>query len=76
MLVLTRRIDEAILIGDDISIKVVSVAGDKVRIGIDAPRDVRVLRAETVEQTIEQNREAASVAINIDALMKLKNQQN
>lgn len=46
MLVLTRRKDEEILINDNISIKVLSVKGNRVRLGVDAPSDVQVNRAE------------------------------
>ena len=46
MLVLTRKADEQILIGDDIKITLVRVRGNSVRLGIDAPRDVRIVRAE------------------------------
>lgn len=46
MLVLTRHPDESILIGDDIVVTVVNVCGDKVQIGITAPRQVEVDRAE------------------------------
>ena len=46
MLVLTRKTDEQILIGDDIKITLIRVRGNSVRIGIDAPREVRVVRAE------------------------------
>ena len=46
MLVLTRKTDEQILIGDDIKITLVRVRGNSVRIGIDAPREVRVVRGE------------------------------
>ncbi len=46
MLVLTRKIDEAIRIGDDIKITVLRVKGNTVRIGIEAPREVRVVRGE------------------------------
>jgi carbon storage regulator len=46
MLVLTRRIGEEIVIADEIRIKVVSVRGDRVRIGIDAPPDICVERLE------------------------------
>ena len=45
-LVLTRRIGEAIQVGDDVCVQVVRIDGSKVRIGISAPRDVRILRAE------------------------------
>ena len=46
MLVLTRKTNQSIMIGDDIEISILSVAGDKVRIGIAAPRDVDVFRKE------------------------------
>jgi len=46
MLVLTRKTNQSIMIGDDIEVSILSVAGDKVRIGIDAPRDVAVFRKE------------------------------
>ncbi len=48
MLVLTRRVNEKILIGDNIVVTVLEVRGDQVRLGIDAPRDVRVFREEVV----------------------------
>lgn len=46
MLVLTRKVNEQIRIGNDIVITVVRLAGDKVRLGIEAPKEVPVLRAE------------------------------
>ena len=46
MLVLTRKTNQSIMIGDDVEISILSVAGDKVRIGIAAPRDVGVFRKE------------------------------
>jgi len=46
MLVLTRKADEQILIGDDIKITLVRVRGNSVRIGIDAPKNIRVVRGE------------------------------
>lgn len=46
MLVLTRRKQERITIGPDITLVIVEVRGDKVRLGIEAPRDVRIMRAE------------------------------
>ena len=46
MLVLTRKTNQSIMIGDDVEITVLAVSGDKVRIGIAAPRDVPVFRKE------------------------------
>lgn len=49
MLILTRRPGEALNIGEDVSITVLGVNGNQVRIGIDAPRDVNVVRTELLE---------------------------
>ena len=53
MLVLSRLEGQIIRIGDNIRITIVEVRGDKVRVGIDAPRDVQVMRAELLDQTPE-----------------------
>lgn len=53
MLVLSRLEGQVIRIGDNIRITIVEVRGDKVRVGIDAPRDVQVMRAELLDQTPE-----------------------
>jgi len=50
MLVLTRRVNERIVIGDDITVTVLEVRGDQVRIGIEAPRDVKVFREEVLNR--------------------------
>ena len=60
MLVLSRRIGEAIVIGDEVTLTVLDVRGDVVRIGIDAPRTVKIHRAELLAQVEASNREAAS----------------
>jgi len=49
MLVLSRKKDERIMVGDDVVITVVDIRGDKVRLGFDAPRDVEVHREEVYE---------------------------
>ena len=54
MLVLSRKKDQRIQVGDDIYVTVVEIRGDKVRIGIDAPREVKVMREELVEVKEEQ----------------------
>lgn len=60
MLVLSRRIGESVVVGEDVTITVLEVRGDVVRVGIDAPRSVAVHRAELLEQLESTNREAAS----------------
>lgn len=62
MLVLSRKINETILIGDNIEIVVVAVSGDNVRLGIKAPKDVKILRSEVYEDIQKQNQEAASAS--------------
>jgi len=61
MLVLTRKLNETIKIGDNIVIIVVGISGDNVRIGIEAPREVKILRSEVYEEIQRQNREAVTV---------------
>jgi cytosine deaminase len=61
MLVLTRQRDQTVMIGDDIQVTVVDVRGDKVRLGIAAPRDIRVDRKEVYE-LIKKETEAAAHA--------------
>lgn len=60
MLVLSRRAGESVVIGEDVTISVLEVRGDVVRIGIDAPRSVAVHRAELLVQLEQTNKEAAS----------------
>ena len=59
MLVLTRKLGEKILIGDDIVITVLDVRGDSIRLGVDAPRGISIQRAEILKAVTEANLEAA-----------------
>lgn len=61
MLVLSRRVGERLVIGDDIVLTVIEVRSDGVRLGIDAPRDVRIHRAEILEAVTAANVEASAV---------------
>jgi carbon storage regulator len=63
MLVLSRQRDETIVIGDDIEITVVDVRGDKVRLGITAPRAVQVHRKEVYDSIKRENAEASRVQV-------------
>ncbi len=60
MLVLTRKIGEGIVIGDDINITIVEMKGGSVRIGIDAPRDKKIYRQEVFDRIAAENRDAAN----------------
>lgn len=61
MLVLSRQRDETIMIGDDIEVTVVDIRGDKVRLGINAPKEITVHRKEVYEAIRRENRAAAQV---------------
>ena len=72
MLVLTRRVQQSIVIGKDVVVTVLEVRGDQVRIGISAPRDVDVHREEVYAELQETNRAAASPSADaVTALGKL-----
>jgi carbon storage regulator len=60
MLVLSRRVGESVVVGDDVTITILEVRGDVVRVGIDAPRSVKVQRAELLAEIEDTNRAAAS----------------
>ena len=70
MLVLSRRVGERLFIGNDIVVTIIDVRSDGVRVGIDAPREIRVTRAEIFEAVEKHNVEAASA--DDSALEKLR----
>jgi carbon storage regulator len=63
MLVLSRQRDESIIIGDNIVVTVVDVRGDKVRLGIEAPREVSVHRREVYEAIQRENQQASQIRL-------------
>ena len=63
MLVLSRQRDESIIIGDNIVVTIVDVRGDKVRLGIEAPREVSVHRRVVYEAIQRENREASKIQV-------------
>ena len=77
MLVLTRKMGQSVMIGDGVEVQVLSVAGEKVRIGITAPRDVSIFRNEVYDRIEseasqgEEEVEAGTNAVVEDALEHL-----
>ena len=72
MLVLSRRVGERLMIGDDVVLTILEVRSDGVRLGIDAPRSVVVNRAEVIEAVKASNVEAATADdAAVDALRRL-----
>ena len=64
MLVLTRRAEEKIKIGDNIIVSILGIEGGAVKIGIDAPKEITILRMEIFEQIQKENIESASKELN------------
>jgi carbon storage regulator len=63
MLVLSRQRDESIVIGDNIVVTIVDVRGDKVRLGIEAPREISVHRREVYDAIQRENQQAAQIRL-------------
>ena len=64
MLALSRKKGQSIVIGDNIEITIVDIQGDQVRLGINAPKNVKIHRKEIFEEIVKENKEAAQVSIN------------
>ena len=58
MLVLTRKIGQTITLGDNILIAVLGVEGDRVSVGLEAPREVRIVRTELLDETRDVNKQS------------------
>ncbi|MCP4716018.1 MAG: carbon storage regulator CsrA [Deltaproteobacteria bacterium] len=70
MLVLTRKVGEKIQIGDDVSVLIMDIKGKQVRLGIEAPRDVKVHREEIYQRIQDENINASG--IDMDEFNKIK----
>lgn len=70
MLVLTRRRNEAIKIGDNIEIKILAIEGDQIKLGIEAPQSVDIHRKEVYLDIQNQNSEAANVSSELIQLLQ------
>ncbi|MDN5326565.1 MAG: carbon storage regulator [Moorella sp. (in: firmicutes)] len=75
MLVLTRRVNEAIIIDNRIKITVVGIEDDKIRIGIDAPPEVSIVRQELLAAVANENKVAARTAIIAAGELPMKTKQ-
>lgn len=71
MLILSRKINEKIRIGEDVSISIIEIKGEQVKIGIDAPKNVKVLRQEVFNMIQNENVAASSNLENLNALNSL-----
>jgi carbon storage regulator len=70
MLVISRKAGEKLRVGDSVTFTILSVNGDKVSVGIDAPREVAILRGELVE-TIESNIESSAQTLHAESMRGL-----
>ncbi len=71
MLILSRKINEKIKIGEDITLTILEVRGDQVKIGVEAPKDVKVFRQEVYESIQKENLEAAKAPEDLSSLSNL-----
>jgi carbon storage regulator len=71
MLALSRKINESIMLGNDIEITIIEVKGDQVKVGITAPKSVPIYRKEIYLQIQESNKEAAQTSLSEDVINKL-----
>ncbi|MDR1956495.1 MAG: carbon storage regulator CsrA [Treponema sp.] len=60
MLILSRKVNEKIMIGEDISISIIEIQGDHIRIGVDAPKTVKVFRQEVFDAIKAENKAAVA----------------
>ncbi len=76
MLALARKVNQSIVIGNDIEITLLEIKGDQVKIGIEAPKSVSIYRKELYAQIQEENKKAAQGSVDVDALKKLLSGEN
>ncbi|MFC4387025.1 carbon storage regulator CsrA [Gracilibacillus marinus] len=72
MLVLSRKLNETIKIGEDIEVTVLAIEGEQIKLGISAPRDVEIHRQEVYDAIQKENNEAANLSKDLIDLFKKK----
>jgi len=73
VLILTRKVEQGIVINNDVIVRVLSIDGERVKIGIDAPRSISVLREELLAEVAGENREAVvRPSVGTDQLRRLR----
>lgn len=68
MLILSRKVNEKIKIGNDITLTIIEIKGDQIKVGVEAPKDVKVFRQEVYNAIQNENKAAASSGNNFDLL--------
>lgn len=71
MLILSRKVDESIIIGDDILVSIVDIKGDQVKLGIEAPKDIKVYRQEVYEAIQAENVAATQTSAELPVIKRL-----
>lgn len=77
MLVLARKINESIIINGSVEVVIIDIKGDQIKLGINAPRDIKIYRKEVYEEIEKQNKAAMSeAAVNLNTLSGLFQKDN
>ncbi|MDR7869613.1 MAG: carbon storage regulator CsrA [Tissierellaceae bacterium] len=70
MLILNRKIGESIILDDNIEIKILEIQDGRIKIGVEAPKNISILRKEVYDEVIEENKKSLEVDINILDFLK------
>ena len=71
MLALARKLNQSIVIGNNIEITLLEIKGDQIKVGINAPKSVPIYRKEIYEQIMEENKKAAQAKVDMGSLKNL-----
>ncbi|WP_432407096.1 carbon storage regulator CsrA [Wukongibacter sp. M2B1] len=73
MLILSRKLNESLIVGENIEIKVIKIEDGKVKLGISAPKDINIYRKELYDIIVKENMKASTADIEYDKLSSLFN---